>query len=226
MPYLTVFLIKHLKMTIDSQPDSKKRERSRKSPIEKTKEQIEREKADRLEKKQELARGIEVYIERINILIEECAEELGLNFEDACNKLHLGGRVYKDRRSVNSYNVWLFCSARVDDERCLSSNIYLTSNRLLVLSGKSSDADPRHAQAISVVKHIQDTKGTHKDLTEEEGDLLNSLLEADRIAKDTGIVGKPMLQLHDVRTTMDKVGTEVSVLSLTDLNCILIFHGR
>jgi ribosome-binding protein aMBF1 (putative translation factor) len=105
-------------MTVDSQPDSKTRVRNRTKAAEKTQEQINQEKAMRVEKKMVIAKAIEDALEKVSEIIKDLANETGMSENEASEKLHLGGHVLKDRRSVNAYNAWLFCQSRVDDKRC------------------------------------------------------------------------------------------------------------
>jgi ribosomal protein L7Ae-like RNA K-turn-binding protein len=103
-------------MTILTTVDSKKRQRPKPAP--KSEEQRAREKADAAKKKVKLKAGITAATEAINKIIEDLADEHEVTFEYASTMVHLGGRVFKDRRRPSIQNAYWFCLACVEDRRC------------------------------------------------------------------------------------------------------------
>jgi hypothetical protein len=105
-------------MTINSTSDSKRKTNFRAKSTTQTDQQRAQEKARNVDKKQRLNAAITATIEKIDDLIEGLADEYGINFSQACNYVHLGGRVFKDRRRPSIQNAYRFCWARVMDGRC------------------------------------------------------------------------------------------------------------
>jgi hypothetical protein len=103
-------------MTIVTTSDSKKKERPKPAP--KTAEQRAAIKADSLQKKLRLKAGIKEAMGAIEKIIEDLADEHEIPFDHACTYVHLGGRVFKDRRRPSIQNAYRYCLARVEDGRC------------------------------------------------------------------------------------------------------------
>jgi hypothetical protein len=78
-----------------------------------------------------------------------------------------------------------------------------------LFSGKESDGG-QIAEAVRIIKDSKKNKDEYKSLSEHDQATLVALLQGDRDQRDTGIVGKSQLRLHDVCTTMEKVDAEVS----------------
>jgi hypothetical protein len=89
-------------------------------PAPKTDKQRTQQKAQNIAKKQRLNTAICSTIEKIDELIGALADEYDIGFAQACNYVHLGGRIFKDRRRPSIQNAYRFCLARVEDERCKS----------------------------------------------------------------------------------------------------------
>jgi hypothetical protein len=103
-------------MTIVTTIDSKKKDRRRAVP--KTDEERARQKADKIEKQIKLKVAIAAAIDTIDTIINDLADEHRITFERASMLVHLGGRVFKDRRRPSIQNAYQFCLARVEDGRC------------------------------------------------------------------------------------------------------------
>ena len=83
-------------------------------------------------------------------------------------------------------------------------------------SGKESDGG-HIADAVRIIKDSKENKDDYKSLSKNDQATLIALLQSNREQRDTGIVGKSQLRLHDVRTTMEKVDIEVSCPSVSPL---------
>ena len=59
--------------------------------------------------------------------------------------------------------------------------------------------------------------GSYEHLEKNEKELLIETLAAARVAKDTGIVWRPLVQMHDVQVICDCVCREVSKISIVNL---------
>jgi hypothetical protein len=75
--------------------------------------------------------------------------------------------------------------------------------------GTESDGE-QIAEAVRIIKDSEKNKDEYKSLSGNDQAKLIALLQGDRDQRETGIVGKTQLRLHDIRTTMEKVEIEVS----------------
>lgn len=66
--------------------------------------------------------------------------------------------------------------------------------------------------------------GTYEDLDEGEKHLLKEALVESRTVNSTGIVRRPLAQMHDVRVVCDRVCREVSWTSRWLLEKLLTIH--
>lgn len=103
-------------MTIVTTIDSKKKQHLKSAP--RSEEQRASAKADAALKKVKLKVAVDVASEAIDRIIEDLADEHNLTVEYASTLVHLGGRVFKDRRRPSIQNAYRFCLARVEDGRC------------------------------------------------------------------------------------------------------------
>ncbi|KAA1471646.1 hypothetical protein DENSPDRAFT_880658 [Dentipellis sp. KUC8613] len=180
--------------TIDPKPKDSKTPRLKPAP--KTDEQRAAEKADRLAKKVKFNEQITQAISDIDKVISQVSEDSGQPFDYIANLVHLGGRVYKNRRKPTIHNAVSFASARIEDGRW-----------------KPGDS-PSIDLAIEIITRVRDAGNSYQDLSQDDKDLLISLLEAHRKACDTGVVGNTQLQMQDIRTTLEKVRVELSNLHI------------
>jgi Pup-like protein len=105
-------------MTVSSTTEPGVKSKPRAKPAPKSDEQRAKEKEDNLTRKTKLKAAIDVAIDQIDNIIEALADEYNIGFSQACNYVHLGGRVFKDRRRPTIQNAYSFCWARVEDGRC------------------------------------------------------------------------------------------------------------
>ncbi|KAI0055189.1 hypothetical protein BV25DRAFT_1922016 [Artomyces pyxidatus] len=169
-------------------PDKPKRSRAKAAP--KSDEQRAHEKAERFAADQRLHVALEAASDTIRELIDELAEQHNRSFDEISNLLHLGGHILKDRRRPAPHNALSYCWARFED-------------------GRWSRDDPERQELARIVEKAEGLGG-HHDLSEEEKQVLVDCLQAERDAKDTGAVRKPLVQMHDIRTTLEKVNTELT----------------
>jgi len=82
-----------------------------------------------------------------------------------------------------------------------------------LIPGKEGDG-PERAEAIRIVQECRRSSGDCTTFSEAGQAALVTVLQDNRNTREreTGIVGKPQVQLQDIRTTMDKIAAEVSVL--------------
>jgi hypothetical protein len=82
-----------------------------------------------------------------------------------------------------------------------------------LVSGKDDDG-PERAEAVRIVQACSRNGGDCRTLSESDQAVLVALLQDNRSAREgeTGIAGNPQIQLQDIRTTMDKIAAEVSLL--------------
>ncbi|KAI0245000.1 hypothetical protein BJV78DRAFT_1159290 [Lactifluus subvellereus] len=185
------FLILSLRvMTVSSTSEPRVKSKARAKPAPKSDEQHAREKEDNITRKMKLKAAIDTAIGQIDDIIGALADEYNIGFSQACSYVHLGARVFKDRRRPTIQNAYRFCWARVEDGRW-----------------KESDGG-QIAEAVRIVKDSEKNEDEYRSLSESDQAILIALLQGDRDQRDTGIVGKSQLRLHDIRTTMEKVDTE------------------
>lgn len=122
--------------TIDPKPKDSKTPRLKPAP--RSDEQRAAEKADRLAKKVKLNEQIVQANEAIDKIIGQVSEDSGQPFDYIANLVHLGGRVYKNRRKPTIHNAISFASARVEDGRCKSFIVSVARNFLLASQGRSA----------------------------------------------------------------------------------------
>ncbi|KAI0259736.1 hypothetical protein BC834DRAFT_974061 [Gloeopeniophorella convolvens] len=181
-------------MTVVTTPDSKVKTRA-KETVAKTSEQRAQEREDAAAKKQRLNAAVASTVDQINTIIEALADEHNIPFDHACNLVHLGGHVFKERRRPTIQNAYRYCAARVDDGRW-----------------EVSASTGLKAEAIRIITDSRKRGGDYRGVTEVDQVTLIQLLQDNRDLRETGVVDKPQLQLHDVRTTMAKVGVELANL--------------
>ncbi|KAI0258203.1 hypothetical protein BC834DRAFT_847530 [Gloeopeniophorella convolvens] len=177
-------------MTVVTTLDSKVKTRA-KETVAKTSEQRAQEREDAAAKKQRLNAAVASTVDQINTIIEALADEHNIPFDHACNLVHLGGHVFKERRRPTIQNAYRYCAARVDDGRW-----------------EVSASTGLKAEAIRIITDSRKRGGDYRGVTEVDQVTLIQLLQDNRDLRETGVVDKPQLQLHDVRTTMAKVGVE------------------
>ncbi|KAI0246008.1 hypothetical protein BJV78DRAFT_1286850 [Lactifluus subvellereus] len=68
------------------------------------------------------------------------------------------------------------------------------------------------AEAVRIIKNSEKNQDEYKSLSRDDQATLIALLQGDRDQRETGIVGKSQLRLHDICTTMEKVDTELKNL--------------
>jgi hypothetical protein len=68
------------------------------------------------------------------------------------------------------------------------------------------------ADAIQIMNELKQNKDSngYKSLSKDDQDTLITLLQEDRDRRDTGVVGKRNLNVQDIRSTMERIGDEVS----------------
>lgn len=76
----------------------------------------------------------------------------------------------------------------------------------------NADDSPERAEAIRIIRESRQNGGGYKSLLEADQGALLALLQENRDARETGVVGKPQIQLQDIRLTMEKVNTEVRLV--------------
>jgi len=118
-------------------------------------------------------------------------------------QLHLGSHAIKQRHGPSINNTYTFCSARTENE-CKS--IYISLK--LLLTSLLGDNDPSKDYIRDIVDKAK-KMGRYKELSDEEQQVLIDELQQARNERDTGAVWKPMLQVHDVWTTFDRISQEV-----------------
>ncbi|KAI0246838.1 hypothetical protein BJV78DRAFT_1286066 [Lactifluus subvellereus] len=183
-------------MTVSSTtgPGVRSKSKARAKPAPKSDEQRTKEKEDNIARKMKLKAAIDIAISQIDDIIETLADEHNIAFDQACSYVHLGGRVFKDRRRPTIQNAYRFCWAQVEDERWTESD-----------SGQI-------AEAVHIIKDSEKNQDEYKSLSRDDQATLIALLQGDRDQRETGIVGKSQLRLHDIHTTMEKVDTELKNL--------------
>lgn len=77
-----------------------------------------------------------------------------------------------------------------------------------VILGHVNDS-PERAEAIRIIQQSRRDGGDYKNLSKADQGTLLALLQENRDARETVIIGKPQLQHQDIRTTMVNVNTEV-----------------
>ncbi|KAI0245242.1 hypothetical protein BJV78DRAFT_1158872 [Lactifluus subvellereus] len=177
-------------MTVTSTSELGVKSRGRAKPAPKSDEQRAKEKEDNLARKMKLNAAIDVAINQIDEIIEALADEYNIGFTQACSYVHLGGRIFKDRRRPTIQNAYRFCWARVED-------------------GRWTESDDEY-----------------KSLSRNDQAKLIALLQGDRDQRETGIVGKSQLRLHDIRTTMEKVEIELGNLHMRSGFEYIVFGCR
>lgn len=75
---------------------------------------------------------------------------------------------------------------------------------------------PEKASAIDIIERCKQSSNDYKTLSEDDQGVLLTLLQENHDTRDTGVVGKPQVQLQDIRTTMDKVAVEVRLHHFAD----------
>jgi hypothetical protein len=78
----------------------------------------------------------------------------------------------------------------------------------------NTESTPEKAEAIAIIKRCKKNNNEYKSLSEDNQDILLAILQEYRNTCDTGIVGKPEVQLQDIRTTLDSVGREVCICTV------------
>jgi hypothetical protein len=73
----------------------------------------------------------------------------------------------------------------------------------------NADNSPKRAEAIRIIWKSRQNGGDYKTISKVDQGALLALLQESRDMQETGIVGQPQIQLQDIRTTMEKVNTEV-----------------
>jgi hypothetical protein len=201
-------------MTVTSTKPPAKANDAREKPAPKSNEQRARAKEDATARKRSLRIAVDVAIEQIDDIIEALAREQGIGFTQACNYVHLGGRVFKGRRRPTIQNAYRFCWARVEDGRCMYINRFIATFVLTPLFPGTEADGGQIAEAVRIINDTKNNSDEYKTLSQDDQETLIMLLQEDRDQKETGVVGKPQLRLHDIRTTMEKVHIEVCSLSL------------
>jgi hypothetical protein len=105
-------------MTVTSTSELGVKSKGRAKPAPKSDEQRAKEKEDNLARKMKLNAAIDVAINQIDEIIGALADEYNIGFTQASSYVHLGGRIFKDRRRPTIQNAYRFCWARVEDGRC------------------------------------------------------------------------------------------------------------
>ena len=75
---------------------------------------------------------------------------------------------------------------------------------------------PEKANAIDIIERCKHSSNDYKTLSEDDQGVLLAILQENCDARDTGVIGKPQVQLQDIQTTMDKVAVEVRLHHFAD----------
>ena len=78
----------------------------------------------------------------------------------------------------------------------------------------NTESTPEKAEAIVIIERCKKNNDKYKSLSEDDQDILLAILQKYRDTCDTGIVGKPKVQLQDIWTTLDSVGREVCICTV------------
>ena len=82
--------------------------------------------------------------------------------------------------------------------------------------------DQSKEEIHKVVKRAQEL-GSYKQLDQYEKDMLIAALKESRVANNTGIICRPMVQMHGVQSVCDRVCREVSWQDIVDLKITYFF---
>ncbi|KAH9955333.1 hypothetical protein BGW80DRAFT_1258233 [Lactifluus volemus] len=180
-------------MTIVTTEDSKKKHRPK--PLPKSDQERASAKAQATEKKVKLNAAIKAAIEVIDKIIEDLADEHEITFDHASTMVHLGGRVFKDRRRPSIQNAYRFCLARIEDGRW------------------NVEEHPEKIGVIGIIEKCKQSGSDYKSLSEADQEVLLALLQENRDKRDTGIVGKPSVAQQDIRTSLDHITQKLANLN-------------
>ncbi|KAI0247021.1 hypothetical protein BJV78DRAFT_1285900 [Lactifluus subvellereus] len=195
-------------MTVTSTSKLGVKSKGRAKPAPKSDKQHAKEKEDNLARKMKLNAAINVAINQIDEIIEALADEYNIGFTQACSYVHLGGHIFKDCRHPTIQNVYRFCWAQVEDGRWTESD------------------GEQIAEAVHIIKDSEKNKDKYKSLSRNDQAKLIALLQGNRDQRETGIVGKSQLRLHDICTTMEKVEIELGNLHMCSGFKYIVFGCR
>ncbi|KAI0308945.1 hypothetical protein OF83DRAFT_132359 [Amylostereum chailletii] len=173
-------------MTIGSTSSSLPRKR--KKPAPKSDEQKAAQRQARHDANKAYHEALADAIRRVGEIVSNVAITHRKAYDDVASDLSLTMKEFNERRAPNIYNAYNFCWARVDRGEWANN--------------------PSKKQVIEIIKEGE-ANGGHETLSEDQREVLLQVLRADHEERDTGIVRKPMKQLHDIRTTLEKVKGEL-----------------
>ena len=153
-----------------------------------------------------LQQDINQALEELQATVKRLSEKHGKPETFIPEQLHLGGAVLKQRRTPGINNAFAHCEAQCEDECELTTALIEWDTYWHVLLGKHDDSK---AHICLIVAKAQEL-GSYEHLEEGEKDLLKEALEESRAEIDTGIVRRPLAQMHNVWAVCSRVCREVS----------------
>ncbi|KAI0309492.1 hypothetical protein OF83DRAFT_1089035 [Amylostereum chailletii] len=187
-------------MTIGSTSSSCPCQRAKVAP--KSDEQKAAQKQTKFEANKAYYDALTSAIEKVMELVNSVAVAHQKSYDRVASDLSLTMKEFSEHRTPNIYNAYNFCWARV-------------------VRG-DWDNDPSRKDVINIIKEGE-VGGGHECLSEGQREILLQVLQADHQERDTSIVRKPMKQLHDIRTSLEKIKRELnSVYTRSRLEYILL----
>ncbi|KIM81189.1 hypothetical protein PILCRDRAFT_504494 [Piloderma croceum F 1598] len=137
-----------------------------------------------------LQADVDVALDDLHTIVENLALRHNRSEDFIAEQLHLGGHVIKQKRAPGLNNAYAHCEAR-------SANEWLHDESKVMIRA-----------IIEEAKEL----GGYEHLKPEQKQALVNALEESRAVDDTGIVRRPLAQLHDTRIVLERVCRELQNL--------------